>query len=123
MKNIFILASCICNLFLISCATPRIVKSFGEVSQVPLEKKDFIAMGVIYVQSSATLDVNGMVINGSKVTFEMLLKEAEKIGADDIVNLRVDEIVTPPSYGSIGYASRVTYKATALAIKYLAKNE
>jgi len=45
----------------------------------------------------------------------MLMREAQKLGADDIVNLRIDERkTTDPSRRT----TIANYKATALAIKY-----
>ena len=129
MKNWFILTVCIFCIFLAGCvSTTTEVKSYGEVEQIPLVAKDFIIVGNIYVESTATLDSYGATISGSKVTFEMLMKEAEKLGADDIANLRIDEILTSvktadPSGQSTAIRRTITYKATAIAIKYIAQRE
>jgi uncharacterized protein YbjQ (UPF0145 family) len=92
-------------------------------------------MGIIYVESTATLDHNGAITDGSKLTYEMLMKEAEKLEADDIVNLRIDEILTSvttadpsvqtdnPSGQTTALKRTITYKATAIAIKYIAEKE
>ena len=111
----------------------------GQILQATIaEKKDFTTLGIIFVESSATLDPNGNIIEGSKITFEMLMKEAQKLGADDIINLRIDELQTingtvgekiptgriggggVPIYEEVTTFSRtIVYKANALAIKYL----
>ena len=91
------------------------MKRTGNVSDVILETKDFITMGIIFVTSSVKIE-NNEIISGSKITFEMLMKEAQKLGADDIVNLRVDEIDTIEDSTD---THTTTYKATALAIKYV----
>ena len=91
------------------------MKRTGNVSNVNLETKDFITMGIIFVTSSVKFDDDDEIISGSKITFEMLMKEAQKLGADDIVNLRIDEVETTHS----DYSRTITYTATALAIKYV----
>jgi len=93
-------------------------KSTGNVANVSLETKDFITMGIIYVTSTAKFDDDGKkMISGSKITYEMLIKEAQKLGAEDIVNLRIDEYSTEDKDDDD--ITIVTYKATALAIKYV----
>jgi len=96
--------------------TPQQTGSKGIVEQVQFVVKDFTVVGMIFLTSEATLNNAGKFLKGSHVTYEMLLKEAQKMGADDIVNLRVDEIRLPASMMN----QSVTYKATALAIKYVA---
>ncbi len=111
---------------LTGCAT-KIQVSQGEVEQIPLAVKDFTVVDTIFLTSTAVLNENLDIIEGSEVTFEMLMKEAKKLGADDIANLRVDEVLfyenrpnpVTTSGGSSTITRRViTYTATALAIKY-----
>jgi uncharacterized protein YbjQ (UPF0145 family) len=92
----------------------------GKVSSVHLVDKDFVSLGIIFVSSTATKNFSGAIIEGSEITFEMLMKEAVKLGADDIVNLRIDEFITGTGGGYIGSQRKtyIEYKATALAIKY-----
>ena len=103
--------------------------------------KDFTTLGLIFVESSATIDSDGRILQGSKITFEMLMKEAHKMGADDIINIKIDEIeniivteetrIVPTrvvtDYGNTVVDKETTvqiitktvvYKANALAIKY-----
>jgi len=109
----------------------------GNIEQIVLVEKDFIVVGMIFLTSSATIDSNGSIIEGSPVTYEMLMKEAQKLGADDIANLRIDEIQRNKEIQklrrervdhilSISTVSQriiakkeITYNATALAIKYV----
>jgi len=104
----FVLAGCVS-----SSATSE---SRGQVLQVELATKDFVTLGIIFVTSTETQDSSGSTIEGSKITFEMLMKEAQRLGADDIVNLRIDESRASSSFTGV---TPVTYKATALAIKYV----
>jgi len=123
---------------LIACYSPPVADTSnmmmirdGQVLQLNTVEKDYTILGLIFLESSATIDHNGNVIEGSKITFEMLMREAEKLGADDIMNLRIDEIMTTGlkrSTGMIGSGGvpiyeeqdgTVIYKANALAIKYI----
>jgi hypothetical protein len=109
----------------------------GNVEQITLVEKNFTVVGIIFLTSTATIDSNGSIIDGSPVTYEMLMKEAQNLGADDIANLRIDEIqknteiqklslehidhqqsITTVSQRIIA-KREITYNATALAIKYV----
>ena len=119
----------------------------GEIIQVNYSSnivttKDFKTLGLIFVESTAVIDSDGYIREGSKITFDMLLREAQKIGADDIINLRIDEIKNISVTEEIRRISKVIrspngqsqtvesdemvkilnttviYKASALAIKY-----
>jgi uncharacterized protein YbjQ (UPF0145 family) len=119
------------------------VKQVGFATDI-VTTKDFITVGLIFVESSVTLDSNNKIIEGSKITFDMLLKEAQKLGADDIINLRIDEIVNTSVTEEIRIVPtsvkqgenwetvdketkvqivtrKIDYKANALAIKYTPK--
>jgi hypothetical protein len=127
------------NCTTITTATREQVVSKGNIKQIALVEKDFIVVGMIFLTSSATIDANGSIIDGSPITYEMLLKEAQKLDADDIANLRIDEIQTNTEiqnlqqkrydYGkSITITTQriiaqrtITYNVTALAIKYINK--
>jgi hypothetical protein len=95
---------------------------------VPAPVKDFESKGIIFVESKVTIDINGE-HNGSEITYEMLMKEAQKLDADDIINVRIDEIEDHTTLDKFSYESDIfagrqyiaktyIYKATALAIKY-----
>jgi len=92
---------------------------------------NFIIKGIIFLESKVTIDVNGD-RTGSEITNYMLMKEAEKLGADDIINIRIDEreeskvidTYEKENNNEIKFIKRkyrkITYyyRATALAIKY-----
>jgi len=76
---------------------------------------------LFFVKSTETLDGDGN-HTGSKITYEMLMQEAKKLGANDVINVKIDvnqveEIVKNKDNFDI---SRTTYNytASALAIKY-----
>ena len=114
----------------------------GQIMQIygpPM--RDFTTLGLVFVESSATFDSNENMIDGSIFLYDMLMKEAHKLGADDIINLKVDEIqnisiieeiktvptrvqrgdawVTVERETKVQTQTRIVhYKASALAIKY-----
>ena len=105
------------------------INSDGQFFQGNLVAKDFVTLGLIFLESTATFDRNGYIVEGTKITYEMLMREAEKLGADDIINLRIDEIETliatgetrrdPSLFRDVNIFERtIVYKANALAIKY-----
>ena len=104
-----------------------------EVGIVPI--KDFETQGLIFVESSATYDLNGNIIDGSEITYDMLMREAQKLGADAIINLKIDERqrfieteeVRITSRGTdqdttrdrrVVFSKIIEYRANALAIRY-----
>ena len=121
-----------------------IINSEGKIMYVIVPPmRDFRTLGLIFVESTATYDSNGNITNGSKITLDMLMREAHKLGADDIINLKIDEIenisvteevrmiprsITDSSTGQTRTEHReskvhiinktVQYKANAIAIKY-----
>jgi len=91
----------------------------GNSSNASIVIKDYETKGIIFVKSSETIDGNGN-HTGSKITYEMLLREAQKLGADDVINIRIDvnEIL---EFDLLGTPRTIyNYTATALAIKYTA---
>ena len=100
----------------------------GDYAKVaPYVLKDYVVKGIVFVESKVTIDVNGE-RTGSEITNFMLMKEAQKLGADDIINVKIDE--KEESKVVDGYdkdakfidrkykKTSYLYQATALAIKY-----
>jgi len=112
------------SIVLASCSSvivPKVDHAYpfsGSSNNSAIVIKDYTTMGIIFVKSSEVIDGNRN-HTGSKITFEMLMKEAQKLGADDIINIRVDvnEVL---EFSIDGYPFKTTYNytATALAIKY-----
>jgi uncharacterized protein YbjQ (UPF0145 family) len=87
--------------------------------------KDFEPMGVVTVTATEVLTAGPFEIvqtyTGSRVTYADLMAEAVKLGADDIINVRID--VNGDFTASVfdrltGWNCTYTYTGTALAIKY-----
>ena len=139
MKNIAIVL-CI-SLLLGACSLNKQKKAVtnaayraegGYATVVPVAVKDFEIKGVIFVSSKVTYDVAGDK-TGSEITHEMLMREAVKLGADDVANVRIDRRDVNNArdnyeYNALTNAEEFTdrerypqetiYTATALAIKY-----
>jgi len=112
------------GLIFMSCAYTPIPKvdynypHIGSSINASLAVKDYQTLGLIFVKSSEVIDGNGN-HTGSKITYEMLLLEAQKLRADDIINIRID-INHVEDFDIDGKIIKTTYNytATALAIRY-----
>jgi hypothetical protein len=87
--------------------------------------KDFQTLGIVTLKSEAELKVGPLHLNkslvGSTITYSMLLDEAKKLGAEDIINVRIDTTIkgeTTIIDFIIGRTQKVIFTGTALAIKY-----
>jgi uncharacterized protein YbjQ (UPF0145 family) len=87
--------------------------------------KDYTVVGIVRVVSEEVTKRGFLGVahshTGSQVTYDLLVSEAKKIGADDIINVRIDR--TDKSLHGIfdwlvGYTEKYAYTANALAIKY-----
>jgi uncharacterized protein YbjQ (UPF0145 family) len=91
----------------------------GSIGRTPvLVLKDYRSAGIIIVKATEEIDEMGN-HTGSQITFEMLMLEAQKLGADDVINVRID-LNYKEHFSSDGELEKRTYNytATALAIKY-----
>ena len=124
MKNLLGILFISLLFILISCASvqqPNINYTYpqtGSSNNSSIAVKDYQTRGIIVVKSSEIIYVNGN-HTGSKITFEMLMLEAQKLGADDIINLRID-VNQNDDFAFNGERIKTTYNytGTALAIKY-----
>jgi hypothetical protein len=114
------------SFFFTSCAIipkvdfnyPDAKSSINElvVVNAPIAVKDYETLGIISAKSSEVFDADGN-HTGSKITYEMLILEAQKLGADDIINLKIDiNEIRDASVRPV--RTTYNYTATALAIKY-----
>lgn len=111
-----------------SCVTPESAKidysypSEGVTNNVSIAGKDFESIGIIFVNSVEIIDTEGN-HTGSKITYSMLMREAERLGADDVINIKIDvnkkeEKVKSASSGFEVFVTTYSYTGTGLAIKY-----
>jgi len=110
-----------------SCATTDLTTNrTGWSDYATIAIKDYTSLDHVRVTATETTTVGFLGLTsstiGSKVTYDMLLAEAKKLGADDIINVRID--VQNRSTRNlildriIGYTATVDYIGNALAIKY-----
>jgi hypothetical protein len=93
----------------------------GITNNAVLAVKDYEPIEIIFLKSSETVDGDGN-HTGSKITYEMLMLEVQKLGADDVINIRIDvnqkeEIIKGKDNFNITQTT-YNYTASALAIKY-----
>lgn len=112
MKNILIAMMVVSVILFTSCQST--VSATGEPGlKVELVERDFEVLGHVSV-SGAKKNVLGLFWWGG-VTYEELLEEARKMGADDVMNIYEDKSLTTFAifYNSFGH----TFTATAIKYK------
>lgn len=127
-KNVLILSVLLLSaVFLMSaCTTVDLATNrTGWSDYAETAVKDFEPVGIVRVTSKETFTVLPFRIlkkkSGSKITYDMLISEAVKLGADDIINVRIDTIDKNTRHLFMfitGSKREIEYIGTALAIKY-----
>jgi len=105
-----------------STATQRSTQNWGSFGEVLVPVKDFESKGLVFTEISFTVTDNGK-INGKAFTYQELLKAAQKVGADAIVNVTIDRLVesvtgSVSSFSTSSSSTKETWYGSALAIKY-----
>lgn len=114
----FVMASCVTTV-------DKTTAKQGWSNYTDISAKDFNSLGIIFVESeiTETIGVFGFThdTTGSSVTYKALMEEAQKLGADDVINVRIDQqrlgkktIFTKIFGGTI----TTKYMGTGLAVKY-----
>ena len=129
MKKTFLVAAVLLAsiaLLTVGCTTTDLTTNkTGWSDYAEIAVKDFDPVGVVRVTSKEVFDTRHVGIKktstGSKVTYDMLIAEAVKLGAHDIINVRID-VANKSSSGPFDYfkgtKKEIEYIGTALAIKY-----
>ena len=109
-----------------SCTTTDLASNrTGWSDYSTITVKDYEPVGIVHVVSEEITRRGFLNIayyhTGSRITYDLLITEAKKLGADDVINIRIDR--TDKSYHGIfdwfvGSTEKCTYNANALAIKY-----
>ena len=102
----------------------------GKVDSVSLVPKSFVVIGAVSISSTETHRAGPLgfvkTVEGSKVTYTGLMLEAARIGADDIVDVRIDMNTTGEA-GFVnwlkGWERTFTHSGHALAIRYINSGE
>ena len=95
----------------------------------PPAGKQFDVLDLVFATSVSEFDENGQETSAQEGIVTMLLREAQKLGGNDILNLRIDknetviqtQVVTAGSSGNTTRTvttKKITYTGSALAIKY-----
>ena len=93
----------------------------GSAYNVNIASKDFTPVGIIFLKSEETVDSRGN-HTGSKITYEMFMREAERLGAHAVININIDVNYTQEKQQT--FPSRMititkySYTGTGLAIRY-----
>jgi uncharacterized protein YbjQ (UPF0145 family) len=98
----------------------------GSFNQLVPTVKNFDVIGVVVVQSTETHSAGplGFVkkVEGAKVTYSDLVLKAEKLTADDIIDVRIDMDTNGKTTffaWLTGWTRTFTYTGKAIAIKYI----
>jgi hypothetical protein len=96
--------------------------SEGVVHNMPApDGRPFEALGMVFATSVTKFNENGLEISSEEGVLIMLLREAQKLGGNDILNFRIEESVVCEQTTVV--ATRITRKTvtsagSALAIRY-----
>jgi hypothetical protein len=88
----------------------------GEKNNALIAVKDYETKGFVVIRSQERVDY-GNVVSGSKITNEMLVAEAQRLGADAVINVGID-VRRKVSFDGGSKVTVFDYTATGLAIKY-----
>jgi hypothetical protein len=111
---------------LTGCTTTNLTtNTTGWSDYAEILTKDYEVIGHVRVETTETKTVSPLgfntTIEGSKVTYDALLQEAIDMGADDVINVRIDT-VEDSSTGLFqwltGYTREYTYYGNGIAIVY-----
>jgi len=145
VKKILFIAIAAVLVMFAGCASTNYdltTNSVGWSSYADISVKDFATCGIISMESQVVCAYGPFGIKkefrGSRIVYSDLIEEAKKLGADDIINVRIEitnynvrqksldfnKNVQDKNYSPsfieyfTGYSTTWKYKATALAIKY-----
>ncbi|HPX27377.1 MAG TPA: hypothetical protein PLG87_11280 [Treponemataceae bacterium] len=115
-----------CVVLLAGCTTTNLkTNKVGWSDYTTVTIKDFDVVGVITLESEVTKTVTpfgfSSTIEGSEITYAMLMEKAVEKKGDDIMNVRIDkhdDSKTTLFDRIIGYTKTTKYIATALVIRY-----
>ncbi|MDR1239865.1 MAG: hypothetical protein LBK27_07110 [Treponema sp.] len=129
MKKIRLISGLVMLALLVGCSSTQFSNELaGRTDYVNMAVKDFTGLGIIFVESVEEFTAGPLGFKrthtGSQITYADLLSKAAELGADDIVNIRID-ITTDHEKNNFvdffrGYKRTYTYRGTALAVKYTA---
>jgi len=127
LKAAALVAAQIVVLALSACTTTNLgISKTGWSDYATIAIKDYAVVGIVRLTSEEINErsVFGIVSShrGSQITYDMLIEQAKALGADDVINVRIDRrdesTHVPMLEWLIGFTEKYAYTATALAITY-----
>jgi hypothetical protein len=100
-------------LSLVGCTSTLKKMEAGATYNLGMAAKDVDVLGIVRVETKVKGD------DGERITYDALLREAEKLGGNGIANVMIDKKTeTFKFFFIIPVTSSVTWYGSALAIKY-----
>lgn len=126
MKKCMFVLLVLTAMVLAGCKTTNLTTNkVGWSDYTTVTIKDFDVVGVITLESEVTKTVTpfgfSSTLEGSEITYAMLMEKAVEKKGDDIINVRIDkhdDSKTTLFDRIIGYTKKTKYIATALVIRY-----
>jgi uncharacterized protein YbjQ (UPF0145 family) len=128
MKKAIISALVLAALILVGCkSTDLTTNKVGWSNYANISVKDYTVLGIVTLESQEVYQASPLGINkslkGSRIVWSDLMAEAAKLGADDVINIRIettDQNNRKPKFFDFitGYSYTYYYRAVGLAIKY-----
>jgi hypothetical protein len=126
MKKCMFVLLVLTAMVLSGCRTTNLTTNkVGWSDYTTVTIKDFDVVGVITLESEVTKTVTpfgfSSTLEGSEITYAMLMEKAVEKKGDDIMNVRIDkhdDSKTTLFDRIIGYTKKTKYIATALVIRY-----
>ena len=108
----FLLCVMLAGTIFMGCASISRANERGEFEEVYAPSKDYTSLGLVFTENEIKNN------KGKVFTYVELLKEAQKLGADDIINVVVDVQYEGTRLGLFWLNRQETWYGSALAIKY-----
>jgi hypothetical protein len=116
-RAIVVLAVMVLAVLLMGCTTSLKSAHTGRAADISITAKDFEVIGLVYHE---TVVEKGFFTreNGEMLTYIAMLREAERIGGNGIVNIMIDKRSQGTYFFFMPIAVRETWFGSALAIRY-----
>jgi len=123
MKNTFkifgiIAMVAVIGFSVVGCSTNYKTAEKGMVKSLGLPVKDVEILGVVRVQAIETKTG----VDGEGITYDALLREAEKLGGNGIINIMIDKQVQQTKFIIFTLKDSTTWFGSALAVRYTNEN-
>ena len=96
MKKLFLVMVVLTSALILSaCKTIDMsTNQVGWSNYSSIAAKDYDIVGIMHLESTETITTSFLSINttkeGSRITYDELMRKAEEMGANDVINVRID---------------------------------